>query len=125
MVNRTLPLSPINYAGSILTLSCAATISTHIDTPVKITFKWTREKVPLENSSRLVINNFIDDKRRAYSSTIHFPTLSASMDSAEYNCDVTIDHMVSPSDQMTNSSVTATATKFIYVSSEPIQTTVS
>ena len=71
------------------------------------------------------MNNFIDDKRRAYSSSIHFPTLSASLDSAEYNCDVTIDHMIPPSDQMTNSSVSATATMFIYVSSEPIQSTVS
>ena len=117
MVNKTEPISPINYAGSILTLNCSATISAHIDTPIIMSFKWTRDKFPLGNSSRETINNFIDYERRTYSSIIHFSTLSASIDTGEYNCDVTLDHMTPSSNHMT-SPVMATAAILIYVSSE-------
>ena len=117
-MSKTLPIDDINYAGGILTLNCSATVSAYIDTPFKISFKWSRADIPLDGSSRVIIDNFIDNEKRTFSSIIHFPTLSASMDTGEYKCDITLDHMTRPPGHMTNSSVSATGTIFIIVSSE-------
>ena len=77
-------------AGSTLTIYCDITIDVNVDTPFNVTTTWTHNNtVLLSNSRVMIIKSFSTDFNK-YQSRIEFSTLSSTIDSSTYTCDVSV-----------------------------------
>ena len=78
-------------AGSTLTIYCDITIDVNVDTPFNVTTTWTLDNTVLllPNSRVTIIEPFSTDFNK-YQSRIEFSTLSSTIDSGTYTCDVSV-----------------------------------
>ena len=78
-------------AGSTLKIYCDITTDVNVDTPFDVTTTWTLDNTVLllPNSRVTIIEPFSTDFNK-YQSRIEFSTLSSTIDSGTYTCDVSI-----------------------------------
>ena len=77
-------------AGSTLTIYCDIAIDDTVDTPFNVTTTWTRNDTVLVSNSRVMITGPYSTDFNQYQSRIEFSTLSSTMDSGVYTCDVSV-----------------------------------
>ena len=77
-------------AGSTLTIYCDIDIDVNVDTPFNVTTTWTRNDTVLVSNSRVTIIGPYSTDFNGYQSRIEFSTLSSTMDSGVYTCDVSV-----------------------------------
>ena len=77
-------------AGSTLTIYCDIAIDVNVDTPFNVTTTWTRNNTVLLSNSRVTIIEPYSTDFNEYQSRIEFSTLSSTMDSGVYTCDVSV-----------------------------------
>ena len=77
-------------AGSTLTIYCDIDIDVNVDTPFNVTTTWTRSNIVLVSNSRVMIIGPYSTDFNQYQSRIEFSTLSSTMDSGVYTCDVSV-----------------------------------
>ena len=77
-------------AGSNLTIYCDIAIDDTVDTPFNVTTTWTRNDTVLVSNSRVMIIEPYSTDFNQYQSRIEFSTLSSTMDSGVYTCDVSV-----------------------------------
>ena len=78
-------------AGSTLTIYCDITIDVNVDTPFNVTTTWTLDNtVLLLPNSRVTIIELFSTDFNKYQSRIEFSTLSSTIDSGTYTCDVSV-----------------------------------
>ena len=77
-------------AGSTLTIYCDITIDVNVDTPFNVTTTWTHDNTVLVSNSRVTIIDPYSTGFNKYQSRIEFSTLSSTIDSGVYTCDVSV-----------------------------------
>ena len=77
-------------AGSTLTIYCDIAIDVNVDTPFNVTTTWTHSNTVLLSNSRVTIIEPYFTDFNGYQSRIEFSTLSSTMDSGVYTCDVSV-----------------------------------
>ena len=77
-------------AGSTLTIYCDITIVANVDTPFNVTTTWTHNNTVLVSNSRVMIIEPFSTDFNEYQSRIEFSTLSSTIDSGVYTCDVSV-----------------------------------
>ena len=77
-------------AGSTLTIYCDIAIDVNVDTPFNVTLTWTHNNTVLLSNSRVTIINPYSTSLNGYQSRIEFSTLSSTLDSGTYTCDVSV-----------------------------------
>ena len=77
-------------AGSTLTIYCDIAIDVNVDTPFNVTTTWTRDNKVLLSNSRVTIIDLNSTSLNGYQSRIEFSTLSSTIDSGTYTCDVSV-----------------------------------
>ena len=77
-------------AGSNLTIYCDITIDVNVDTPFNVTSTWTHDNTVLLSNSRMMIIDPYSTSLNEYQSRIEFSTLSSTIDSGVYTCDVSV-----------------------------------
>ena len=89
VVNRTQEYDNL-LAGSTLTIYCDIAIDANVDTPFNVTTTWTRNNTVLVSNSRVTIIEPYSTDFNEYQSRIEFSTLSSTIDSGAYTCDVSV-----------------------------------
>ena len=77
-------------AGSTLTIYCDITIDVNVGTPFNVTLTWTHNNTILLSNSRIMIIDSYSTSLSVYQSRIEFSTLSSTLDSGTYTCDVSV-----------------------------------
>ena len=77
-------------AGSTLTIYCDIGIDDNVDTPFNVTTTWTHNSTVLVSNSRVMIVEPYSTDFNQYQSRIEFSTLSSTIDSGAYTCDVSV-----------------------------------
>ena len=77
-------------AGSTVTIYCDIAIDDNIDTPFNVTTTWTCNNTVLVSNSRVMIFEPYSTDFNQYQSRIEFSTLSSTIDSGAYTCDVSV-----------------------------------
>ena len=77
-------------AGSTLTIYCDIAIDVNVDTPFNVTTTWTHNNTVLVSNSRVMIIGPYSTDFNGYQSRVEFSTLSSTMDSGVYTCDVSV-----------------------------------
>ena len=80
----------ILLAGSTLTIYCDITIDVNVDTQFTVTTTWTHDNTVLLPNSRMMIIDPYSTSLNEYQSRIEFSTLSSTIDSGVYTCDVSV-----------------------------------
>ena len=77
-------------AGSTLTIYCDIAIDVNVDTPFNVTSTWTHDNTVLLPNSRMMIIDPYSTSLNEYQSHIEFSTLSSTIDSGVYTCNVSV-----------------------------------
>ena len=77
-------------AGSTLTIYCDIAIDVNVDTPFNVTTTWTHNNTVLQPNSRIMIIDPYSTSFNKYQSRIEFSTLSSTIDSGVYTCNVSV-----------------------------------
>ena len=82
-------------AGSELTITCIITVDYAVDTPFIVNTTWTMSNGRVHNiltntTGRIIVLNPFKTSFNTYSTQVIFSTLSSSMDSGIYTCNVSI-----------------------------------
>ena len=80
------------HAGSKLTITCNITVDYTVDTPFIVNTTWTITNGSVHNNTtkRISVLNPFETSFNTYSTQVIFSTLSSSMDSGMYTCNVSI-----------------------------------
>ena len=92
-VMLTVLSSDPHFVGGTLSLQCEATVSHHVNTPVFVAFTWTRNNVPLLNTSdsRVKISTNTVINSLTYRSVMTISDLSTEVDSdMSYTCQTVV-----------------------------------
>ena len=76
-------------AGSELTITCNIKVDYTVDTPFIVNTTWT-SSVHNNTTERITVLNPFETSFNTYSTQVIFSTLSSSMDSGMYTCNVSI-----------------------------------
>ena len=77
-------------AGSTLTIYCDIAIDVNVDTSFNVTTTWTHNNTVLLSNSRVTIIDPYSTSFNMYQPHIEFSTLSSTIDSGTYTCDVSV-----------------------------------
>ena len=73
-----------------MTIYCDITIDVNVDTPFNVTTTWTHDNTVLLPNSRIMIIDPYSTSLNGYQSRFEFSTLSSTIDSGTYTCDVSV-----------------------------------
>ena len=82
-------------SGSSLNISCDIILQSSVNTPVTVDIVWTKitnqleELVQNNQDERLTVTDTIQNGNR-FTSTLHFTTISKTVDPGQYHCNATI-----------------------------------
>ena len=95
MITVSLSNNGALLSGSSLNISCDIILQSSINTPVTVDVVWTKtteqlqESVTIMPDERLTVTDTIQNGNR-FTSTLHFTTISMTVDPGRYRCDATI-----------------------------------
>ena len=95
MITVSLSNNGALLSGSSLNISCDIILQSSINTPVTVDVVWTKtteqlqESVTIMPDERLTVTDTIQNGNR-FTSTLHFTTISMTVDPGQYHCNATI-----------------------------------
>ena len=98
------------YADSKFTLHCMIQLNQVIDSPVTFSVSWRKSGVLISNTSRITVYDVAQSGSHTYVSKVVFSTLSMTLDSGHYSCEVSLS--ASPSSPYLTGSPAATSTSY-------------
>ena len=93
MITVSLSNNGALLSGSSLNISCDIILQSSINTPVTVDVVWTKitnqETATIMPDERLTVTDTIQTGNR-FTSTLHFTTISMTVDPGQYHCNATI-----------------------------------
>ena len=101
------PTGTTPNADSRFTLHCMIQLNQVIDSPVTFSVSWRKSGVLISNTSRITVYDVAQSGSHTYLSVVVFSTLSMTLDSGQYSCEVSLS--ASPSSPYLTGSPAATS----------------
>ena len=93
MITVSLSNNGALLSGSSLNISCDIILQSSVNTPVTVDVVWTKitnqETATIMPDERLTVTDTIQNGNR-FTSTLHFTTISMTVDPGQYHCNTTI-----------------------------------
>ena len=93
MITVSLSNNGALLSGSSLNISCDIILQSSVNTPVTVDVVWTKitnqETATIMPDERLTVTDTIQNGNR-FTSTLHFTTISMTVDPGQYHCNATI-----------------------------------